>query len=449
MSARDPHSALKSEVLSRIQSANGLEIVTTKLWWGKDETAKNVHVHPSMWTSAGVQRTDLLSYLGFSRSDQCPFTNGHTCYNNWVSEDFEPATFAQAFNVSFGQLERAESPLNACGFSLAQPEGWGYFYGRPSGRSPSHPVFAVGDGHTAIKTESMKGSEDERFSFRFTFIDTGREKAFVTHYRPKHLPVSSEILGVFRYLGLLEFPSCPEFDFEPCFYRALALIPRGDNLWGGNVDQAHRAFDSHSTQFSIGVENLLAANATMEAVGMEILQFAAPRDRIKRDIAAKVERPPTRATKAKLLQTSSSNEPRAAAMPDTFDVAISFAGTERKPAEALAQQVRDAGFAVFYDDLYPEQLWGKNLVAFFDEIYRQRARFCVMFVSEEYRARKWTIHEARSAQARALEERGDDYILPVKVDETDLPGLPPTVGYVPLSAGIERISQMLIAKLNG
>jgi hypothetical protein len=109
--------------------------------------------------------------------------------------------------------------------------------------------------------------------------------------------------------------------------------------------------------------------------------------------------------------------------------------------------LRDAGYAVFYDNFYPEQLWGKNLVAFFDEIFRKRARFCVMFVSEEYRDRKWTIHEARSAQARALEEKGNEYILPIRVDDIELEGLLPTIGYVPINAGIDRIGDMLVKKL--
>ena len=45
-----------------------------------------------------------------------------------------------------------------------------------------------------------------------------------------------------------------------------------------------------------------------------------------------------------------------------FDVAISFAGTERNYAEQLATIVKNAGFSVFYDEFYPEYLWGKNLV---------------------------------------------------------------------------------------
>ena len=47
-------------------------------------------------------------------------------------------------------------------------------------------------------------------------------------------------------------------------------------------------------------------------------------------------------------------------LPDRFDVAFSFAGTEREHAEELANLVRAAGFRVFYDKFYESELWGKT-----------------------------------------------------------------------------------------
>jgi hypothetical protein len=70
-----------------------------------------------------------------------------------------------------------------------------------------------------------------------------------------------------------------------------------------------------------------------------------------------------------------------------------------------------------------------------------------MFVSKEYREWKWTILEARCAQARALEEKGNEYTLPIRVHDTDLEGLLPTTGYVPIGTGIEKIGEMLVKKL--
>ncbi len=43
-----------------------------------------------------------------------------------------------------------------------------------------------------------------------------------------------------------------------------------------------------------------------------------------------------------------------------FDVAISFAGSERPVAEQLAKVVQDAGFEVFYDAFYPEEALGQG-----------------------------------------------------------------------------------------
>jgi hypothetical protein len=41
----------------------------------------------------------------------------------------------------------------------------------------------------------------------------------------------------------------------------------------------------------------------------------------------------------------------------------------------------------------------------------------------------WTAHERRSVQSRALDETGP-YLLPVRLDDAEIPGLLPTVGYI-------------------
>ena len=133
-----------------------------------------------------------------------------------------------------------------------------------------------------------------------------------------------------------------------------------------------------------------------------------------------------------------------------YDVAISFAGSDRSLAEWLAKTVREAGFRVFYDDYYPEKLWGKNLIESFDDVYRKKSLYCVIFVSPEYVERMWTNYERQSAQARALAEKGKEYILPIEVEPAELPGLPPTTGYLSLKKySLERIAQILIEKLKG
>lgn len=180
---------------------------------------------------------------------------------------------------------------------------------------------------------------------------------------------------------------------------------------------------------------MLAANAAVEEIGMSFLPIETPQRRPKIDLAKSIGRPEPKAP-AKPVTIAFDAE-----LPTNFDVAISFAGTERALARQLADRLKQTGIAAFYDDFYPEHFWGKNLTAFLDEIYRKRAKFCVVFVSKEYRDRKWTSHEFRSAQARALDAKGEEYILPIKVDETDLDGLPPNIGYVSAVLGIEKDSR--------
>jgi len=132
-----------------------------------------------------------------------------------------------------------------------------------------------------------------------------------------------------------------------------------------------------------------------------------------------------------------------------FDVALSFAGTERQLARALANIVVEAGYRVFYDEDYPAQLWGEDLAEYFESIYRLRSRYCVIFKSKQYLERAWTIHERKSAVARMLDERGRAYILPIQVDEVKLPGIPPTIAHLSLSQfSIEQIGAMLIEKIS-
>ena len=441
---RDPHQALKSEIVSR-HNAGNLEVLFARLQWGKDDIAFSAHVHPSSYSSSGIQLTDFLNYLGFSASN-CSFMSGGKCYTRWVEEDFDPKAFAEACNKAYGLLEDAQKSLQNCGFALQQPEGWGYFFGEAPRSSGNVHSSLSGDGHTGMKIEQMQKSEDDAFLYRFTWIETAREKGWVTHYHPKHPPLSSELEGVFTYLGLQQFDSCPEFDFEPCFFRAIRFESRGDRGFDSNADLAHRAFTAHATQFSPSVQKLLNANAEMEQVGFPFLMIRnKPMERLGIDIEHKTTRSqqPEPAPNVTLRQATTATK----ATTESFDVAISFAVTERAYAKQLAELARNAGFSVFFDEFFPEFLWGKNLYVTFDEIFRKRARYCVIFVSKEYQNRIWTNHEIRSAQARALNEKGGEYILPIKVDDTELDGLLPTIGYLPLETGIDTIGELLIKKL--
>jgi len=112
-----------------------------------------------------------------------------------------------------------------------------------------------------------------------------------------------------------------------------------------------------------------------------------------------------------------------------FDVCLSFAGEDREYVERVAAALRTAKVNLFYDRYEQVSLWGRDLYQHLDEVYRRRATYCVVFISRAYSQKLWTKHELRSAQARAFEENRE-YILPVRLDDTELPGVLPTIGYV-------------------
>ncbi len=117
---------------------------------------------------------------------------------------------------------------------------------------------------------------------------------------------------------------------------------------------------------------------------------------------------------------------------ETFDVCLSFAGEQRDYVERIAAALKEASLKVFYDqdrDI-AAMLWGRDLGEALDYVYREGSRFCVMFISEDYASKAWTKHERRSALARAVEQ--DEYVLPARFDDTELPGFRPTIGYVDL-----------------
>jgi TIR domain len=130
-----------------------------------------------------------------------------------------------------------------------------------------------------------------------------------------------------------------------------------------------------------------------------------------------------------------------------YDVAISFAGEQRHYAEELATILRTHNVQVFYDSFEQAELWGKNLFEHLFIVYSEESRYCIVFVSAEYASKMWTVHERRAAQERVLKERAVEYLLPIRVDHTRLPGLPDTVAYLNVDLGIKEIARLFIRKL--
>src|SRR2546423_2923101 len=130
-----------------------------------------------------------------------------------------------------------------------------------------------------------------------------------------------------------------------------------------------------------------------------------------------------------------------------YDVAISYAARDRTHAEALAAALKLRKVKVFYDRYEQSSLWGQNLYTVLSDLYSNRAKYCVMFISQHYASSMWTNHEREAAQARAMREN-KEYILPVHLDDTEIPSILPTVAYLSLPPEtIETIAEAIVAKL--
>lgn len=112
-----------------------------------------------------------------------------------------------------------------------------------------------------------------------------------------------------------------------------------------------------------------------------------------------------------------------------FDVALSFAGEDRSYVEQVANELKTLSVEVFYDRFEQVDLWGSDLAEHFGQVYSQDAHFVVIFSSHSYAAKAWPNHEKQFALSRHLKgEQGR--ILPVRLDDTEVPGIPPTLGYL-------------------
>lgn len=132
-----------------------------------------------------------------------------------------------------------------------------------------------------------------------------------------------------------------------------------------------------------------------------------------------------------------------------YDVALSFAGEDRPVVTQLASALVGEGVRVFYDDYEQAELWGKDLYQHLQGVYRDRAKYCVIFVSGAYAKKLWPRHELKQAQARAFSE-SREYILPVRLDDTEVPGLNATVGYIDLrNHTVAELNEVILQKLFG
>lgn len=129
-----------------------------------------------------------------------------------------------------------------------------------------------------------------------------------------------------------------------------------------------------------------------------------------------------------------------------YDVVLSFAGEDREYVEECADILTALGIKVFYDSYEQDVLWGKDLYTFLADIYSNKARYAIVFISQHYVKKCWTKHEFKFINERMINSE-TEYLLPVFLDDTKLCGIPETQGYLTNKTPYE-VAVMFAKKIN-
>lgn len=114
-----------------------------------------------------------------------------------------------------------------------------------------------------------------------------------------------------------------------------------------------------------------------------------------------------------------------------FDVALSFPGEIRGYVKSIALELeRILGpNSYFYDYNYTAQLARPSLDALLQDIYSNRSKMIVVFLSNAYQEKEWCGIEFRAVK-EIIMERKYERVMFVKLDEGDIQGVLKTDGYI-------------------
>lgn len=112
-----------------------------------------------------------------------------------------------------------------------------------------------------------------------------------------------------------------------------------------------------------------------------------------------------------------------------IDVALTYASEQREYVEAVDKYLKNMGIKSWFLPFEKVELWGEDLISYLQRIYRDDATLCVMFISKEYVSKAWPAAERSNALQRQVLEN-NQYILPVRFDDTPVPGLNETIYYL-------------------
>lgn len=130
-----------------------------------------------------------------------------------------------------------------------------------------------------------------------------------------------------------------------------------------------------------------------------------------------------------------------------FHVAISYASEDEKYVEEVADILRKSGITVFFAKWEQSRLIGRNLAIELPEIFGKKAHHCLLFVSNHYADKVYTIHEWNAISERYMRDR--EYLLPARFDDAELRGLGSAIAYADVRPKMSpaQLASLITARL--
>lgn len=103
-----------------------------------------------------------------------------------------------------------------------------------------------------------------------------------------------------------------------------------------------------------------------------------------------------------------------------FDVAISFAGENRKLAEEITSYLRILDYEVFYDELYEANYIGSSWTKEFERIFTTDSKYVICLLDEFHKTKIWPTFERECF----VEKVPLNQLIPIFLDESTFVGIP-------------------------
>ena len=148
--------------------------------------------------------------------------------------------------------------------------------------------------------------------------------------------------------------------------------------------------------------------------------------------------------KQKHIQTNTAN----AIIQDNYDVIFSLAGEQKQLGQEIKNILASNTLKCWIYTEHEHTFPGKDQTVIFEKLFKEKSDFCVVLISKDYVEKEWPTLEGKYIKDRWM--RDENYLIPVIIDDTKLPGLPDLTGYISTKGrSAKEIAEVVMATIRG